>query len=129
MRKFLVSALMLATFAVTAGAQTAATDSVKAERMFGYVLNDQPDSLYAGLSDRVKGMVKPEQLKGIKAAVESQFGKYKSHGPWSLQDVMGVKAQVCDVVFEKKTLCAVVVFGDDGKAMGVQMLPSEAIKK
>ena len=60
--------------------------------MMGFVVADQADSLYAYMANEVSSMVKKGSFEGILAKVETQVGKYKGHGEWEVQTVMGQKA-------------------------------------
>lgn len=121
--------MMAAAFTLNSTAQQADPNVAKAERMFGFVLEDKADSLYANMADEVKAMVPKEKLSGILMQVEATAGKYKSHSAWEVQTVMGTKAYVSMVQFERAELGALVVFGDNGKTLGLQLIPSEMVKK
>jgi len=101
----------------------------RAELMMTYVLNNQADSLYANMSDQVKGMLEPKQLEGLRTQMESMAGAYQSHEPWEMQEVMGHKAYVSLMTFEKSQLGMLIVFDKAGKMLGINMVPPEAIKK
>jgi tRNA A37 N6-isopentenylltransferase MiaA len=127
MKRFFMAALLLTTLAGSVKAQNDSTNYTKAEKLLSYVLNNQTDSLYDNLSDKVKGMVNKEQLNGVAAQAEDQFGKYKSHTPWNTQTVMGIKGYVSTVSYEKAELGALIIMDEDGKALGVQIVPLDAL--
>ena len=128
MKKILVLLLMVSS--LTATAQDV-TDPymARAEKMFGFLLQNQADSLYENMSAQVKGMVQKQQLEGILQKVEPQVGKYQKHGAWEVQEVMGQKCYVSMVQFEKTELGALVIFDAQGKMLGIQLVPPGAVKK
>ena len=122
--------MLIVAGALTAAGQ-AATDPnlARAERMLGFVIENQADSLYSNMSGQVKSLVKPEQLSGIMQQLEPQTGSYRSHGAWEVQEIMGQPCYVSEVAFEKTSLGALVLFDPEGKMLGIQFVPLEAIKK
>ncbi len=124
MKELLLPIFVALTSASIAQAQTTDPHIAQAEKLFGYVLHNQPDSLYQHLSDKVKGMVQPAQLKDILKQTETQCGKYLSHGTWKTQDVMGQKAYCAPVKFEKGELAVFVFFDEKGKSLGIRLLPA-----
>ena len=124
MKKLLL--LTCLALASTGGAKAQNVDAhiAQAEKLFGYILRNQPDSLYQSLSDKVKGMVKPTQLKDILKQTEAQCGKYLSHCAWKTQEVIGQKAYVAPIKFEKGELAVFVFFDEKGKPMGIRLLPA-----
>jgi len=128
--KHLFMSLLLAAMAITAVAQEATDPNMaRAEQMFTYMLNNNADSLYDNLSDQVKGMVQPAQFDGLLAKVEVMAGKYQSHEPWEVQEIMGKKAYVCLAQFEHQQLGLLVLFDDMGKMLGINLVDPAAIKK
>ena len=128
MKTILVSLLMV--LSLTAKAQDAADPNMaRAEKMFGFLLQNQADSLYENLSAQVKPMVQKQQFEGILQKVEPQEGKYQKHGSWETQEVMGQKSYVSMVQFEKTELGALVIFDAQGKMLGIQLVPAAAVKK
>lgn len=128
MRKILV--LWMMAFSMSTMAQQVDDPNMAcAEKMFGFLLHNQSDSLYANLSSQVKPMIQKQQLDGILNKVEAQMGKYQKHGPWETQQIMGQKCYVSMVQFEKTELGALVVFDAEGKMLGIQVVPAEAVKK
>lgn len=104
-------------------------NTVRAEQMFAFLLQDQADSLYENLSEKVKPMVQKQQFKGLLKQIEPQMGAYQKHGPWEVQEMMGQKCYVSMVQFEKAELGAVVVFDEHLKILGIQLVPANAVKK
>ena len=88
MKKLLLMLLMACPLMAVAQ-ETIDPGVARAEKMLGFVLQNQADSLYANLSDKVKGMVQKEQLENVLEQVEAQVGKYQKHGPWEIQEMMG----------------------------------------
>jgi len=128
MKKTIVS--LLAAFSLAATAQvTADPDMARAEKMFGFLLQNQTDSLYENLSAQVKPMVQKQQFDDILGKLEPQVGKYLKHGSWEVQEVMGQKCYVSMVQFERTELGALVVFDAQGKMLGIQLVPADAVKK
>ena len=128
MKKIFVSLLMF--FSLTANAQVLSDPNMaRAEKMFGFLLQNQADSLYENMSAQVKPMVQKQQLEGIMKKVEPQVGKYQKHGKWETQEVMGQKCYVSMVQFEKTELGALVIFDPQGKMFGIQLVPANAVKK
>lgn len=120
---------MAASFSMFCHAQTPDPNVAMAEKMLAFVRADNADSLYSYMADEVRGMVKPESLKGIMANVEAMAGKYKGHGAWEVQTVMGTRAYVSMLQFENAELAMLIVFNDAGRMLGIQILPPEAVKK
>ena len=115
---------------LTASAQQTADPNMgRAEKMFGFLLKNQADSLYENLSAQVKPMVQKQQFEGILGKVEPQTGKYQKHSAWEVQQVMGQKCYVSMVQFEKTELGALVIFDAEGKMLGIQLVPAAAVKK
>ena len=115
---------------LTATAQeTADPNMARAEKMFGFLLKNQADSLYDNLSAQVKPMVQKQQFEGLLNKIEPQVGKYQKHGAWEIQQVMGQKCYVSMVQFEKTELGSLVIFDAEGKMLGIQLVPAEAVKK
>lgn len=126
MKEILLSVIMAASFSMFCHAQTPDPNVAMAEKMLAFVRADNADSLMA---DEVRGMVKPESLKGTLAKVEAMAGKYKGHGAWEVQTVMGTRAYVLMLQFENAELAMLIVFNDAGRMLGIQILPPEAVKK
>lgn len=115
---------------LTATAQESADPNMeRAEKMFGFLLDNKADSLYENLSAQVKTMVQKQQFEGILSKVETQVGKYQKHGAWEVQQVIGQKCYVSMVQFEKTELGALVIFDAEGKMLGIQLVPAAAVKK
>lgn len=101
----------------------------RAERMFGFLLDNKADSLYENLSAQVRPMVQRQQFEGILNKVELQVGRYQKHSAWEVQQMMGQKCYVSMVQFEKTELGALVIFDTAGKMLGIQLVPAAAVKK
>ena len=128
MKKSLFALLFF--FSLTAAAQESVDSNIcRAEKMFGFLLENKADSLYENLSAKVKPMVQKQQLEGILNQIESQVGKYQKHGDWEVQQVMGQKCYVSMVQFEKTELGALVIFDAEGNMLGIQLVPAAAVKK
>ena len=128
MKKILFTLLMACSLTATAQ-ETADPNMARAEKMFGFLLQNQADSLYENLSAQVKPMVQKQQFEGLMKQLEPQVGKYQKHGAWEVQEVMGQKCYVSMVQFEKTELGALVIFDAEGKMLGIQLVPSAAVKK
>jgi hypothetical protein len=129
MRKLILSLLMGFTLTIAAQGQADAT-ATRAEKMFGYLLNNQTDSLYANITLQMKPIMQKSQLEGILAKVEEKSGKYKSHGPWEVNAMAGGSKSCTSVVkFEKEEQGALIVFDPSGFILGIQIVPAKAIRK
>jgi hypothetical protein len=128
MKKYFLS-LMIACSLTATAQENADPNMGRAEKMFGFLLQNQTDSLYENLSAQVKSMVQKQQFDGILAKLEPQVGKYQKHGAWETQQVMGQKCYVSMVQFEKAELGALVIFDSEGKMLGIQLVPAAAVKK
>ena len=128
MKYYLLSLLMACTLTVTAQENTDPNIG-RAEKVFGFLLDNKADSLYENLSAQVKPMVQKQQFEDILNKVEPQVGKYQKHGAWEVQQVMGQKCYVSMVQFEKTELGALVIFDAEGKMLGIQLVPAAAVKK
>ena len=128
MKRILLSLLMVCSLTVTAQ-ETADLNVARAEKMFGFLLQNQADSLYENLSAQVKPMVQKQQFEGLMKQMEPQVGKYQKHGAWEVQQVMGQNCYVSMVQFEKTELGALVIFDAEGKMLGIQLVPAAAVKK
>lgn len=128
LKKFFISLLMACSLTATAQENTD-LNMGRAEKMFGFLLDNQADSLYENLSAQVKPMVQKQQFDGILSKVEPQVGKYQKHSAWEVQQVMGQKCYVSMVQFEKTELGALVIFDAQGKMLGIQLVPPSAVKK
>lgn len=120
--------MMAAWLSLTATAQTADDGAQRAERMFGYVLRNEADSLYAAMAPEVKKMVQPVQLKDALAQAEVMAGRYVKHGPWTRQDVGSTSVYTSTVTFERTSLAALVAFDDEGRMTGIRLLPSAMLE-
>lgn len=128
MKHFLLLLLMACSLAATAQ-ESADLNMRWAEKMFDFLLNNNADSLYENLSAQVKPMVQKQQFEGILNKVEPQVGKYQKHSAWETQQIMGQKCYVTMVQFEKTELGALVIFDEEGKMLGIQLVPADAVKK
>lgn len=106
MKKILLSVIMAASFSTFCHAQTPDPNVAMAEKMLAFVRADNADSLYSYMA-----------------------GKYKGHGAWEVQTVMGTRAYVSMLQFENAELAMLIVFNDAGRMLGIQILPPEAVKK
>ena len=128
MKHFLLLLLMACSLAATAQ-ESADLNMRRAEKMFDFLLNNNADSLYENLSAQVKPMVQKQQFEGILNKVEPQVGKYQKHSAWETQQIMGQKCYVTMVQFEKTELGALIIFDEEGKMLGIQLVPADAVKK
>ena len=98
------------------------------DQMLNYILNDQGTELFNCLADALKEKAKPEAFNGILTQVEAQFGKYQDHEPWQIQTMQGTNAYISLMNFEKGQLGLVIVYNGEGKMMGIQLVPGQALK-
>lgn len=129
MRKIFLSLLLAMSLSAMAQNRQTESPAQRAEKMFGYVINNQADSLYANLTRQLKPIMSKQQLEDILLKAEERYGKYKSHGPWEVQEMSGSKSCSSTVEFEKEQLGALIVFDPSGFLLGVQIVPKQAIKK
>ena len=104
-------------------------NTARSEELMGYVLQDQGQSLYESLSDKVKEQVKPSMFDGALAQIEGKMGKYQSHEPWVIQELQGMKAYTSLMTFEKGQLGMVIIYDEEGKTMGLNLVPAQALKR
>ena len=102
--------------------------TARSEHMLGLVLDNKGQELYDNLSEKVKGQVQPNTFDGIRTQLEAQMGKYTGHEAWNIQEIQGMKAYTSLVNFEKAQLGLVIVFDEDGKMLGINFVPANAIK-
>ena len=121
MRKLLVLLLVLVPFAVSA--QTADDGESRAEQLFGYLLHNQVDSLYDALAEKVKPMLRREQMNDALAQTEALAGKYVKHGPWTRSDVGDNRIYQSVVTFEHTELMALVALDDNSCMTAIRMMP------
>lgn len=129
MRKIILSLLLATSMAAVAQNSQTLSPAQRADKIFGYVVNNQADSLYASLTRQLRPIMSKEQMEGILAKAEEKCGKYKGHGPWEVQEMSGSKSCTTTVQFEDGQLGALIVFDPSGFLLGVQIVPKEAIKK
>jgi len=128
MKKLLLTFFLGASLTVSAQVKTASPAQL-AEKMFGFVINNQSDSLYQYLTRQMKIVMSKEQMEGILRKSEEKFGKYKSHGPWEVTEMSGSKSCTATVQFEKEQMGALILFDPSNFLIGVQIVPAQAIKK
>jgi len=129
MRKTFLSLLFCAAALVSPAQAQTETTAQRAEKIFGFVLQNQTDSLYKYLTRQMRVVISKDQMEGILKKAEEKVGKYKSHGEWSVQEMSGSKTCTAKAQFEKEELGALVVFDPSGFILGVQFVPVEAIGK
>ena len=56
------------------------------------------------------------------------MGNYSGHEAWNIQELQGMKAYTSLVNFEKAQLGLVVVYDEDGKVLGINFVPANAIQ-
>ena len=128
MKKVILSLFLCA--ALTSSAQDrSGTPEQLAEKIFGFVVNNQADSLYQYHTRQMKLIMSKEQLDGILKNKEEVAGKYKSHGPWTVKEMSGSKTCTTTVEFEKGQMAALVILDPSNFVIGVQIVPAEAVKK
>ncbi len=128
MKKLLLTFFFGAALTVSAQVKTNSPAQL-AEKMFGYVINNQSDSLYQHLTRQMKIVMSKEQMEGILSKAEEKFGKYKSHGSWEVMEMSGSKSCTTTVQFEKEQTGALIIFDPSNFLIGVQIVPVQAIKK
>ena len=129
MRKTILSLLLCAAALTVSAQDQKETTAQRAEKVFGFVLQNQADSLYKYLTRQMRVIISKEQMEGILKKAEEKAGKYKSHGAWEVQEMSGSKSCTTTAQFEKEELGALVIFDPSGFSLGVQFVPIQAIRK
>jgi hypothetical protein len=57
------------------------------------------------------------------------MGKYQSHEPWEIRDIMGRQAYTSVMNFEKAKLVLVIVYDNEGKMQGFSLVPAQALPR
>ncbi len=104
-------------------------NTARSELLLGKLLENKAQELYDNMSDQVKGQVQPSMLEGIITKLESQVGKYQGHEAWEIQQIQGMKAYTTLANFEKSQLGFFIIYDENGKMLGMNFVPAEAIKK
>ena len=102
--------------------------TVSSEKMLGYLLENKSQEIYDSLADQVKSQVQPTTFEGALSQIETQMGKYQSHEPWMIQKFQGTEAYTTLMNFEKAQLGFIIAYDKDGKIIGINMVPAQAIK-
>lgn len=103
-------------------------NTARSEQLFNYLLENKSQELYDNLADQMKSQVQPAMFEGALSQVESKVGKYQSHEPWQIQQLQGNKAYTSLVNFENAQLGMVIVYDEQGKVLGFNIVPAQAIK-
>ena len=104
-------------------------NTVRSEQMLGLLLENKAQELYDNMSDNVKGQIQPATLEGILSKLESQVGKYQGHEAWEIQEIQGMTAYTTLANFENAQLGFLIIYDENGKMMGLNFVPADAIKK
>ena len=99
------------------------------EQMLNLLIQNKGQELFDNMSDKVKSKIEPSMFDGIITQLESQMGKIKSHEPWVIQQIQGMKSYTSLVDFEKGQLGLVIIYDEVGKMLGINFVPAEAVKK
>ena len=103
-------------------------NTARSEQLFNYLLENKSQELYDNLSEQVKSQVQPAMFEGALSQIESKVGKYQSHEPWQIQQLQGNKAYTSLINFENAQLGIVIIYDEEGKMMGFNVVPGQAIK-
>lgn len=128
MRKVILSLFLCAALTSSAQDRSGSPEQL-AEKVFGFVVNNQTDSLFQYHTRQMKLILTKEQLDGLLKSKEEIAGKYKGHGPWTVKEMSGSKMCSTTVEFEKGQMGALVILDPSNFVIGVQIVPAEAIKK
>lgn len=128
MRKTILSLFLCAALTLSAQDRSGSPEQL-AEKIFGFVVNNQTDSLYLYHTRQVKLILSKDKLDGILKSKEEFVGKYKSHGAWTVKEMSGSKTCTTTVEFEKGQMAALIILDPSNFVIGVQIVPAEAIKK
>ena len=104
-------------------------NTARCEQLLNYMIENKAQELYDNLADKVKSQAQPSAFEGALAKVEAQMGKYKGHEPWEIQELKGMKAYTSLLNFEKSQLGMVIFYDEVGKVLGLNIVPSEVVKK
>ena len=104
-------------------------NTIRSEQMLTCLLEDRGQEIYDNLSDLMKGQAKPESFDGAIKQIEAQMGKYQNHEAWLIQQFQGKNAYTTLLHFEKSQLGMIVVYDEQGKIIGINLVPAQAIKK
>lgn len=100
----------------------------RSEQMLTYLIEDNSQEIYNMMADQVKQRFEPSNLGGAITAMESQMGKYQSHGPWKSQVIKGRKAYLTLMSFEKEEVGMMIFFDNDGKVLGLSPVDPNIVK-
>ena len=103
-------------------------NTARSEQIFNYLLENKSQELYDNLADQMKSQIQPAMFEGALSQVESKVGKYQSHEPWQIRELQGNKAYTSLVNFENAQLGMVIVYDEQGKVLGFNIVPAQAIK-
>ena len=98
------------------------------EQVLGYLLENNSQQIYDNMSEKIKSQVEPNTFDGAISQIEAQMGKYQSHEAWNIQQFQVTKAYTSLVNFENAQLGLIIGYDEDGKIIGLNMVPAQAIK-
>ena len=102
--------------------------TARSEQIFNLLIEDKSQEIYDCLSDKVKAQAQPSTFEGALSQIEAQMGKYQGHEEWKIQQIQGMKAYTSIMNFEKSQLGMVVIYDEDGKVLGLNLVPAQAIQ-
>ena len=97
------------------------------EQMLTYLLEGNGQGVYDNLAENIKSQTQPSTFDEGLAQVESKVGKYQSHEAWQIQEMPNMKAYTSVLNFEKTKLALVIIYDNDGKMAGFNLVPAQAI--
>ncbi|NDV81214.1 alpha/beta fold hydrolase [Bacteroides sp. 51] len=97
-----------------------------AKELLEFTLAGQGDSVHVRLNEEVQKAVVPAVFSQTLQQLESQFGKYQSHGDWQTDTAGNITLYYTDVQFEKYALRFITAFDADGKANTIRFAPVPA---
>ncbi|MBQ3732198.1 MAG: DUF5106 domain-containing protein [Muribaculaceae bacterium] len=98
------------------------------EKMINYIIEDNSPEIYNLMADQVKQKFQPDSFTGTIGMMESQMGKYISHGSWMNQVISGRKAYLTLMDFEKGDVGMMILFDNDGKVLGITPVNPQILK-
>ena len=104
-------------------------NTARSEHMLNCILENKGQELYDNMAESIKSQVQPNSFDGALAQIESQMGKYQSHEPWEIRDIMGRQAYTSVMNFEKAQLVLLIVYDDAGKMQGFSLVPAQALPR
>ena len=102
--------------------------TARSEQILEYLITDKGQEIYNNLSDKAKTQATPNMFDGAIAQFETKMGKYQGHEPWNIQQIQGKSAYTSLLNFEKSQLGVLIVYNEEGKMKGINIVPANVVK-